>query len=243
MKTKETSTLYTTMSNNIGQVKKENAQKEIERLNKQHNTKSWRIDESTFMFVEDETDEHVHNPCEKIEGYVWITCEPMSTREQAMAWKNTLDIDTQIDLCIKYNDVCKLHGRLMSNLTGREIEEIWKKETKQIGFIGGEFLATSMGLKPNQKQLPKHCKQPENCGSSLSGKCICPKPNTKQFKEANESLMSAYLDKFDNEGKMKFFKVLIDKFSEEDKVTALRVLFKSIGITSKDKLEWYLAKY
>jgi len=76
MKTKETSTLYTTMSNNIGQFKKENAQEEIERLNKQGNTKSWRIDESDFMFVEDETDEHVHNPCERIEGYVWITCEP-----------------------------------------------------------------------------------------------------------------------------------------------------------------------
>ena len=51
-----------------------------------------------------------------------------STREQAIAWKNTLDIDTQIDLCIKYNDICKLHGRLMSKLTGREIEEIYNKE-------------------------------------------------------------------------------------------------------------------
>ena len=56
------------------------------------------------------------------------TPDDESTREQAIAWKNTLDIDTQIDLCIKYNDVCKLHGRLMSKLTGREIEEIYNKE-------------------------------------------------------------------------------------------------------------------
>ena len=50
------------------------------------------------------------------------------------------------------------------------------------------------------------------------------KPNQKQFKEANESLMSAYLDKFDDEGKMKFFKVLMDKFSDEDKAKALEII-------------------
>lgn len=74
MKTKET--LYTTIYNNIGQVRIENAQKEIERLNRQYNINSWRTDNSPFMFVEDETDDDVHNPCELIEGYVWVTCEP-----------------------------------------------------------------------------------------------------------------------------------------------------------------------
>lgn len=203
MKTNETSTLYTTMSNNIGQVKKENAQKEIERLNKQDNTKSWRIDESTFMFVEDETDEYVHNPCEKIEGYVWITCEPMSTREQAILWWDTLPVwgnpSKEYYMGLYYSD---------DNVTPERIEEIWKKETKQIGFIGGESLATSMGLKPNQNQLPKHCKQPESCGSSLSGKCICPKPSTKQFKQFDESLFKAYIDKFSDEDKIKCFDIL-----------------------------------
>lgn len=53
------------------------------------------------------------------------------------------------------------------------------------------------------------------------------KPNQKQFKQFDESLFKAY----------------VDKFSDEDKVAALRVLFKSIGITSKDKLEYFLAKY
>ena len=67
-------TLYTEVSNNIGQVSIEDAQKEIERLNKQSN-KKWRVDTSTYMFVWDETDDDVCNPCELSEGYVWITCE------------------------------------------------------------------------------------------------------------------------------------------------------------------------
>lgn len=61
-------------------------------------------------------------------GHSWVP--EKSTTELALEWVKTLDIDEQIDLCIKYNDICKLHGRLMSNLTGREIEEIYKSEHK-----------------------------------------------------------------------------------------------------------------
>jgi len=53
-------------------------------------------------------------------------------------------------------------------------------------------------------------------------------PSVGQFKEASESLMSVYLDKFDDEGKMKFFKVLMDKFSDEDKIWALKTLVKTM---------------
>lgn len=67
-------TLYTEMSNNIGQVREEQAQEEINRLTKQDG-KKWRKDYSDFMFVEDETDDEMNNPCERNEGYVWITCE------------------------------------------------------------------------------------------------------------------------------------------------------------------------
>jgi hypothetical protein len=70
----EKTILYTTMSNNIGQVSEDRAQSEIDRLTKQDG-RLWRVDYSDFMLVEDETDEDAHNPFEKIPGNVWVTCE------------------------------------------------------------------------------------------------------------------------------------------------------------------------
>lgn len=54
------------------------------------------------------------------------------SRETALVWFKSFDEDGQTDLCIKYNDICKLNGRLASSLTGREIEEIWKKENPHL---------------------------------------------------------------------------------------------------------------
>lgn len=51
-----------------------------------------------------------------------------TNRQLALSWIYSLDIDEQTDLCIKYNDICHLHGRLVSSLTGSEIEKIWKQE-------------------------------------------------------------------------------------------------------------------
>lgn len=154
MKTKETSTLYTTMSNNIGQVKKENAQKEIERLNKQENTNSWRIDESDFMFVEDETDDNVHNPCERREGYVWITCEPLSTRTTALAWWRQLCLSCELDdTHYVLDNLMRKHigfERRYHSLTGREIEEIWRNEV-QIPTLRNAEHNLEYLEKPNKK--------------------------------------------------------------------------------------------
>ena len=69
-------TLYTTVTNHNGQVKEEDAQSEIDRLNKQNSKLKWRKDNSDFLFCEDETDECVSNPLVLMPGYVWITCEP-----------------------------------------------------------------------------------------------------------------------------------------------------------------------
>jgi antitoxin component YwqK of YwqJK toxin-antitoxin module len=69
-------TLKTRNTNNIGQVKIEDAESEITRLNSQDD-KNWRMDDSEFMFVTDETDNNVSNPCKLLDGYVWITCEPI----------------------------------------------------------------------------------------------------------------------------------------------------------------------
>lgn len=69
------STLYTDMFSNIGQVPQKDAQKEIDRLNAQFPNTSWRTDDSKFMYVQDEPH---HNPCERIDGFVWVTCTPKS---------------------------------------------------------------------------------------------------------------------------------------------------------------------
>lgn len=152
MKTKET--LYTTMCNNIGQVRIENAQKEIERLNRQYNTNSWRTDGSPFMFVEDETDDDVHNPCELIEGYVWVTCEPkvQSTIELAADWFTSKSYLEQHSLSDKY-----FESRHPSLLTIEQVEEIWKNENSFMGtgLTQSEFIDNCekyFGGKPNQKQ-------------------------------------------------------------------------------------------
>lgn len=118
-----------------------------------------------------------------------------STREQAIAWWKQLT-DGRRNYFIGYH---LFQFRDQDSLTGREIEEIWMKET--------------------QNNIVNWDENPETI--------LKDKPNQKQFKQFDESLFKAY----------------VDKFSDEDKVAALRVLFKSIGITSKDKLEYFLAKY
>ncbi len=69
-------TLKTNLSNNIGQVPENEAASEIVRLNKQTG-KEWRIDKSPLIFVGDESDEDVKNPCTLFPNHVWITCEPL----------------------------------------------------------------------------------------------------------------------------------------------------------------------
>lgn len=73
MTIKSDNTLFTFMCDNIGQVKEDVAQFEIDRLKKQDDG-NWRIDRSSYMFTMDETDDEVYNPCELKHGYVWITC-------------------------------------------------------------------------------------------------------------------------------------------------------------------------
>ena len=67
-----------------------------------------------------------------------------------------------------------------NELTGREIEEIWRKETKD-GSDREIIEEVFPDLKPNQKQ----------------------------FKEFNPELFKAYIDKFSDEDKIKAFNILI----------------------------------
>ena len=138
-----------------------------------------------------------------------------STRDQAMSWKNTLDIDTQIDLCIKYNDVCKLHGRLMSNLTGREIEEIWRKENSFMGtgLTQSEFIGSCekyFGGKSTQKQLPKELEGVVPRIVTIEEKIKTVKANAKEFKQFDESLFRAYIDKLPESESLSMIKIIYE---------------------------------
>lgn len=74
MKTNET--LRVSINENIGQIKKENAQYHIDRMTNMTGLQ-WRMDDSEFMYVHDETDVNMFNPCKLQEGYVWVTCHPV----------------------------------------------------------------------------------------------------------------------------------------------------------------------
>jgi len=49
----------------------------------------------------------------------------MTTREQVMQWWNSFEASTRQSLCSDY-----YNNRQFDTLTGREIEKIWRKETK-----------------------------------------------------------------------------------------------------------------
>lgn len=64
--------IYKTIAENIGQVRREQAASEVNRMNELQKTDKWRIDESEEMYVTDETDEDVKNPLSRSKGYVFI---------------------------------------------------------------------------------------------------------------------------------------------------------------------------
>lgn len=66
---------------------------------------------------------------------------------------------------------------------GREIEEIWRKETTITGYCDDGYPLNSSGN-------------------------IVSKPNQKQFKEFDDVLFKSYIDKFSDDGKLKAFRIL-----------------------------------
>jgi len=67
-------TFYCEMSDNIGQVHIDRADEEIQRMQKQTGL-IWREDFSKFIYVVDETDEDVNNPCELINNHCWVVTD------------------------------------------------------------------------------------------------------------------------------------------------------------------------
>jgi hypothetical protein len=107
-----------------------------------------------------------------------------STREKALTWWNSIKSKRKKQLlCQSYRFSVGLQGTSFHSLTGREIEEIWRKETAYIDPSDIEA-AYKMQVKPNQKQ----------------------------FKEFNESLFKAYINKFDDEDKYEMLRLLAESF-------------------------------
>lgn len=68
---KAKTTFVTTTANHIGQVSLDQANTEITRL-KNQTGQNWIADESDYLYVTDEIEEDVLNPCPLSDGFVWI---------------------------------------------------------------------------------------------------------------------------------------------------------------------------
>jgi len=104
-----------------------------------------------------------------------------SNRRQAISWWNNLTWGGQ------YYHSSKLRDCTPDCLTGREIEEIWKKENP-IAALPDELINTNFdGIEEEHSY----------------------KPNKKQFVEFNEDLFKAYINKFSDLGKRKAIEMLL----------------------------------
>lgn len=118
--------LYVTMSDNIGQVKNEESSAEIDRLNKQDGWKgNWIADNTPFMYVVDESDSRVDNPCKLQEGYVWIIRKPLIIKPNQKQFKQ-FDKELFKKYIDKFSDEDKIKALsiLMNDLRNRGVFSI-----------------------------------------------------------------------------------------------------------------------
>ena len=118
-------------------------------------------------------------------GHSWIP--EKSTRELALEWWNSLK-NHKLKQSLADDLTLTSGEKAYQSLTGREIEEIWKKETGGGLATGGDKVLQILNSKPNQKQ----------------------------FKKFNPELFKAYIDKFSDEDKMNALKVLFWSLSSEN---------------------------
>lgn len=156
-------------------------------------------------------------------------------RSMALAWWSNLKVREKSPIFHKYHSS---GVTTLMDLTGREIEEIWKNEVQIPELRNTEHNSEYLGSQINEEDA-------YNNGSGLyEGKSIISKPNQKQYSQeevdelldrqaaesthqtikAMKSLNQKQFKQFDES----LFKAYIDKFSDEDKLKALKVLLKSI---------------
>ena len=121
-----------------------------------------------------------------------------STRETAIAWFKSLSMKQQ-SIAIKNSNIACKEDRSIDSLTGREIEEIWRKETK-----AGSDREIIEEVFPDLK------------------------PNQKQFKEFDKSLFLSYINKFSDEDKVTAFEVLFENSKKWDSINNASPFYMSI---------------
>ena len=139
------------------------------------------------------------------------TNETVSTRRKAMVWWNSLNFQLRQELTDNLSYEQGKFQRTSQSLTGREIEEIWKKETASKWFASKTYIEQH-GLSDKyfesrnpslltieqveeiyNKEVLEPKRQKEWQESQVN--CRYTKPNAKEFKQFDESLFKAYTDK------------------------------------------------
>lgn len=133
-----------------------------------------------------------------------------STREKALAWWNELSQEKQIDLQHIHRSPSR-HPLNAIGLTGREIEEIWRKENP-IAALPDEMINTDFDGIEEEHSLPSINESLTKLGIDYNQTAKA--TNSKVFKQFNESLFKAYIDKFSDEDKIKAFKTFKKQISD-----------------------------
>lgn len=178
-----------------------------EQYEKIKSLKQWCIDNG---YPKEEADSYGDYFYIQINGDLSLMNENKSTREQHMAWWNQLKYDSPVHLEFYAK---KYFQRDWDTLTGREIEQIWIKETQNhtndsMGTVFISSIDSQNTIKPNQKQYSQEevDRLLDHQAAKTTAQIL--KSNQKQFREFDESLFKAYIDKFSNEDKLKAFQIL-----------------------------------
>jgi hypothetical protein len=151
-----------------------------------------------------------------------------STRELAMEWINSFPNEDKQMLATRY------YSRSFKSLTGREIEEIWRKET-QSQYTKEELDGINdfkKVIKSNQKQYSQEEVDMLLDQQAARTTAQVLKNNTKQFKEFNPELFKSYIDKFSDEDKVRAMVVLLENQKEEYKFNCFLAALKQMNLDS-----------
>jgi hypothetical protein len=129
------------------------------------------------------------DPNDIVSAVMMQTPKEKSTRELALKWWNKMDEWDQL-WNVAHSNLFPF--RHTNSLTGREIEMVWRKVTKE----------------GSDREIIEHV-YPDL------------KSNQKQFKEFNPELFRAYINKFSNEDKVKAFELIFDSIPDNVKYSFL----------------------
>lgn len=192
--------------------------------------KQWCIDNG---YPKEEADSYGDYFYIQINGDLSFMNENKSTKEQHIAWWNKLKYDSPVHLEFYAK---KYFQRDWDTLTGREIEEIWLKETQNhtndsMGTVFISSIDSQNTIKPNQKQYSqeevdrlldqqaakttaqilksnqKQYSQEENKKEYIQR---IGRVNRKQFKQFDESFFKAYIDKLPESESLNMIKIIYE---------------------------------